>query len=63
VKSGPITFERVAHSGALIASAMVTDGTDTWLHRVTFYDYTYAEARRLFRADMESLGLRFVEED
>ena len=44
-----ITAERVRHSGALVLSALVTDGRDKFYHRITFCGYNEREARAEFR--------------
>ena len=43
-----ITVERVRHSGALVISALVTDGTSVFVRSETFYGYRLPEAREKF---------------
>lgn len=54
---------RIAHpSGGLIVSALVRDTTthDVFMHTVRYYDYTQAEARRLFVINMTDNHLVLV---
>ena len=55
-----ITAERVRHSGALVLTALVTDGMDEFYHSVTYYDYTLNEARAKFRDSLTRDGFVIV---
>jgi hypothetical protein len=56
-----MTVERVPHSGAIVVSALVSDGRSTWFERRTFYGHTVREARSLFRdVHVASKGWRFA---
>ena len=57
-----ITAERVRHSGALILTALVTDGMGDFFHSVTYYDYTPSEARAKYRDSLTRDGLVIVED-
>ena len=48
---------RVRHSGALIVSDYVTDGCQTWMHTITFYDYGRDEAIERFYNDVDERAL------
>lgn len=45
-----MTVERVRHSGAYILSDYVGEGAGAYLFTRTYYGYTLAESRRLFKA-------------
>jgi len=55
-----ITAERVRHSGALVLTALVTDGTGEFYHSRTFYGYAVSEARAKFRDSLTRDGLVIV---
>jgi hypothetical protein len=49
-----MTIERVRHSGAYILSNIVGEGAGAYLFTRTYYGYTLAQARRLFKADIQA---------
>jgi hypothetical protein len=51
-----MTTERVAHSGAIIVSALVYQGGVRWLESSTYYGYTVREAKRSFRESCARLN-------
>jgi hypothetical protein len=55
-----ITAERIRHSGAVVLTALVTDGRDKFYHRITFCGYSEREARSEFRRVTTRDGLRIV---
>jgi hypothetical protein len=55
-----ITAERVRHNGALVLTALVTDGMVDFFHSVTYYDYTPSEARAKYRDSLTRDGLVIV---
>lgn len=55
-----ITAERVRHSGAIILTALVTDGRDRFYKSHTFYSYPIRAAKTEFRDIIASEGLRIV---
>jgi hypothetical protein len=59
-----ITTERVAHSGALVLSALVRDSLTpfNWYETQTFYGYGVREARALFREHLTSNGMKLVKD-
>jgi hypothetical protein len=48
--------ERVAHSGAVIISALVKWEGVKWLESATYYGYTVREAKRSFRESCARLN-------
>lgn len=48
--------ERVAHSGAIIVSALVYQQGLRWLESSTYYGYTLREAKRSFRESCARLN-------
>lgn len=57
-----ITAKRVHHSGALILTALVTDGIGDFFHSVTYYDYTPSEARAKYRDSLTRDGLAIAQD-
>ena len=59
-----ITTERIAHSGALVLSALVRDSLTpfAWYESQTFYGYGVREAQALFREYLASSGMRLVKD-
>jgi len=55
-----ITAERIRHSGALVLTALVTDGRDEFYHSRTYYDYAVSEAKAAYRDSLTRDGLRIV---
>jgi len=51
-----MTTERVAHSGAIIVSALVYRQGLRWLESATYYGYTVREAKRSFRESCARLN-------
>ena len=51
-----MTIERVAHSGALVVSALVNWEGVKWLESATYYGYTAREAKRSFRDSCKRLN-------
>jgi len=51
-----MTTERVAHSGAIIVSALVYQAGVRWLESSTYYGYTVREAKRSFRESCARLN-------
>jgi hypothetical protein len=51
-----MTIERVAHSGALVVSALVYQQGVRWLESSTYYGYTVREAKRSFRESCARLN-------
>jgi hypothetical protein len=49
--------ERVPHSGAVVVTALVSDGAGPWYLSRTYYGYTVAEARRAYRAYCKECSL------
>lgn len=52
----------VRHSGALIVSALVSDGGDRFYESLTFYGYDEDEARGQYVATITERGYRIVTE-
>jgi hypothetical protein len=55
-----ITAERVRHSGAIVLTALVTDGRDKFYHSRTYYDYALSEAKANYRDSLTRDGLVIV---
>lgn len=55
-----ITAERIPHSGAIVLTALVTDGRDRFYKSTTFYSYPIRAAKKEFREIIASQGLRIV---
>ena len=55
-----ITAERVRHNGALILTALVTDGRDKFYHSRTYFGYDSTEAKAAFRDSLTRDGLVIV---
>jgi len=55
-----MTVERVAHSGAVIVSAMVYSQGMRWLESSTYYGYTVADAKKSFRESCKRLKYEIV---
>jgi hypothetical protein len=53
-----LTVERVRHSGAIMVTGLVDDGAGAYYLTRTYYGYTLAEARRLYRDYCQEYGLR-----
>ena len=51
-----MTIERVAHSGALVISALVEWEGVKWLESATYYGYTVRDAKRSFRDSCKRLN-------
>lgn len=51
-----MTTERVAHSGAVIVSALVSWEGVKWLESATYYGYTVREAKRSFKESCARLN-------
>jgi len=48
------------HEGAWVLDAMCFDGYETFLHTMRFYDYTKAEAIKLFKSHCLEEGLKIL---
>jgi hypothetical protein len=55
-----MTTERVAHSGAVIVSALVYQSGLKWLESSTYYGYTVKEAKKSFRESCKRLNYEIV---
>jgi hypothetical protein len=55
-----MTIERVAHSGAVIVSALVNWEGVKWLESATYYGYTVKEAKKSFLESCERLKYDIV---
>jgi hypothetical protein len=51
-----MTIERVAHSGAIMVSALVYWQGVRWLETATYYGYTVRDAKRSFRESCKRLN-------
>lgn len=57
-----ITLRVIGHSGAIEASALVTDRFTgfAWFEHCTYYGYRKGEVRKLFRQYLKDKGMRIV---
>ena len=55
-----MTIERVAHSGAVIVSALVNWEGVKWLESSTYYGYTVREAKKSFQESCKRLNYELV---
>jgi hypothetical protein len=55
-----MTAERVAHSNAVIVSALVNWEGVKWLESATYYGYTVKEARKSFQDSCKRLSYEIV---
>jgi hypothetical protein len=55
-----MTAERVAHSGAVIVSALVYSQGMRWLESATYYGYTVKEAKDSFRKSCNTLNYEII---
>lgn len=55
-----VTFERIAHSGAVVVSAVLNDGGGRWLESRTHYGFTPAEAVEDFMNYCTTVGYEIV---
>ena len=51
-----MTIEKVAHSGAIMVSALVYWQGVRWLETATYYGYTVKDAKRSFRESCKRLN-------
>lgn len=52
-----MNVERVRHSGQLVVTELVTDGSDVWFYSESFYGYSQRDAKSEYRASMAEQGL------
>lgn len=49
-----MNVEKVRHSGAYILTDLVGEGAGAYWFTRTYYGHTLAQARRLFKADLQA---------
>ena len=55
-----ITAERVRHSGAIVLTALVTNGLETFYETRRYYGHTVRDAKAHFRQNIARSGFRIV---
>jgi hypothetical protein len=57
-----MTIERVAHTGALVVTALVNWEGVKWYESSTYYGYNIRDAKRSYRESCKRLGYTIVKE-